>query len=192
MPPVFWYNNYEKLRAQVDELRRKFLERCKELSLNPDRILGEFTREILIRAVHESNWQEGIELDSGKTQELASCAFDELEDIAGPHLDMNKVLRFHRNSVLRLKKDGASVDELAAYNLARAYHAIVMIGWELSERQSHSVVQALRGVQRVYQNLKEKMPREAMAKVEKAFAIIDDLESTDRPVDLPIPLGQRH
>jgi hypothetical protein len=129
MASTRWYNNYDLTRREVDTLRKRFLERCNELEVDYNVVLGEFTREIISRAVQESNWQEGIEVDVGRTQVLADLAFDEIEDVVGPHLDMNKVLRFHRDSVVRLQREGAAADEIAAYNLARAHHAIVWVGF---------------------------------------------------------------
>ncbi len=35
-------------------------------------------RDHLARMVHESNWQEGVYLDFGKTKELAGAVFSEL------------------------------------------------------------------------------------------------------------------
>src|SRR5713101_6482942 len=93
-----WYKRYDELLNEVTKLRERFFARCVELELDANVVLGEFTREILARAVQESNWQEGIELDAGRTQVLANIAFDEVEDVVGPHLDMNKILRFHRDS----------------------------------------------------------------------------------------------
>ncbi len=186
MPAEVWYNNYDALRADVEELRQRFLKRCVELEINPNKVIGEFSREILIRAVHESNWQEGIELDAGRTQKLASVAFDEMEDVVGPHLDMNKVLRFHRDAVVELKRDGASVEEVATYNLARAYHAIAWIGSELAERQAASLAQALRSFQAVYKQFREKLSPEAKSKIERGFAIVDSLETADDPVNRPM------
>lgn len=186
MPPEVWYNNYDALRANVEDLRQRFLKRCGELAIDPNKVIGEFSREILIRAVHESNWQEGIELDAGRTQKLASVAFDEMEDVIGPHLDMNKVLRFHRDAVVQLKREGASVEEVATYNLARAHHAIAWVGSELAERQAASLAQALRSFQTIYEQFREKLSPEAKSKIERGFAIVDSLETNNDPVSRPM------
>ena len=181
-----WHNNYSSLRTQVEELRRRFLQRCAELAVDPNIVLGEFSREILVRAVHESNWQEGIELDAGRTQKLASAAFDDMEDVVGPHLDMNKVLRFHRDTVIRLKREGASLEEVATYNLARAHHAITWIGSELAERQALSLAQAIRGFQAIYEKFRDKLPLESKATIERGFALVDDLEAAKDSVSRPM------
>ncbi len=186
MPVEVWYNNYDAMRAKVEELRQRFLKRCQDLVVDPNRVIGEFSREIIIRAVLESNWQEGIELTAGQTQKLACAAFDEMEDVTGPHLDMNKILRFHRDAVVRLKRDGASVNELAAYNLARAHHAIAWVGSELAERQAASLAQALRSFEAVYEEFREKLSSQAKSTIERGFAIVNGLEASDDPISRPM------
>ena len=105
MPSFILKNDYENLRPKVIKLKLQLAERCSQLNVNQTQILNEFFREILIRAVHESNWQEGIELNKGRTEELSNAAFDDLEDIQGPHLDMNKILRFHRKCSSKTQRE---------------------------------------------------------------------------------------
>lgn len=190
MPGKVWYRSYDELNSQVLDLRQKFENRCKELDVGPNTVLGEFTREFLTRAVHESNWQEGLELDPGKTQELASIAFDEMEDVAGPHLDMNKLLRFHRSSVIRMKREGATTEEIGAYNLARAHHAIVWVGGELAGRQIALLGQALRNFQEYLPLFKKNASAEQLPVIENGFAILEKLESDCTPVDIPMTAPQ--
>ncbi len=180
---------------QVLTLRNQFTQRCDQLELNANLVLGEFTREFLTRAVHESNWQEGLELDPGKTQQLANIAFDEMEDVAGPHLDMNKILRFHRHSVVRMKSEGLSAEEIGAYNLARAHHAITWVGQELAGRQAAALAQALRRFKGLMADLHTSKTPEDFSKIERGFALVENLESDDSPVTIPMtapPVSQGH
>jgi fido (protein-threonine AMPylation protein) len=181
MAAEVWYRNYEAFRLQVDELRTKFVTRCTELKAEPSKVLKEFSREILIRAVHESNWQEGIELAEGKTQELALAAFDDMEDVEGPHLDMNRILRLQRDSVLALKKKGASVEEIAAYNLALAYKSITWIGSDLAGRQAMSLVKSLLELEPLFNKFKDKMPEDIRNRVTDSINLINTLKN---PVNL--------
>ncbi|MCE9520633.1 MAG: Fic family protein [Verrucomicrobia bacterium] len=90
--------------------------------------------QLIAKAVHESNWQEGVELSLGRTQELSLEAFDDLDAIKGPHLDMTKLLRIQRDEVVKLKRKKASLEEVAAYNLVFAHMAVKWIAAELNSR----------------------------------------------------------
>jgi fido (protein-threonine AMPylation protein) len=178
MASEVWYRNYEAFRLQVDDLKTKFAARCVELKVDSSKVLKEFSREILIRAVHESNWQEGIELAEGKTQELALAAFDDMEEIEGPHLDMNKILRLQRDSILGLKKKGASVEEIAAYNLALAYKSITWIGSDLAGRQALSLVKTLLDIEPMFNQFKDKIPEDLRSRLTDSMQTIHTLKGT--------------
>jgi fido (protein-threonine AMPylation protein) len=180
-----WYNNYDALRAEVEAIKANFIARCRSLKIDPVTVEGEFNREIISRAVHESNWQEGIELDQGRTQELANAAFDDIEEIAGPHLDMNKLLRIHRDTVLRFKSDSRTVEEIATFNLARAYLALQLIYSELVNRQTASLAHALKGLEPFFANVREKMPSEVVARIQRGFDIIESLTNDATPITTP-------
>ncbi len=108
---------------------------------------------------------------------------------------MNKILRFHRNAVVRMKQGGASTDEIGAYNLARAHHAISWVGSELATRQSASLAQALRKCQSLIAGIRTKVPTEALSKIEGGFALVDRLEADDSSVAVPMtapPKNQGH
>lgn len=85
--------------------------------------------------MHESNWQEGIQVEKGRTHELTDQAGELVSKIRGPHLDLDVLLRLHLDHCRTLKKDGASIAELAAFNLATAHHYIPSIAWEIVTRQ---------------------------------------------------------
>src|SRR5712691_6220772 len=82
-----WYDSYDTLRKEVDLLRDKFHDRCKQLKQEPRLILNAFSRDIIARAVFESNWQEGIEVDRGRTKELADIVFEDFDQLDIPHID---------------------------------------------------------------------------------------------------------
>ncbi len=118
----------------------KFKERCKELGSYPELVTKEIWNELIAKAVHESNWQEGLRLDEPRTEELANAAFDDLTKMVGPHLDMKGILEYQRKKVLALKKSSASEEEIGAYNLSIAYHAIQFVGHDLTNRLVASIV----------------------------------------------------
>ncbi len=186
MPSFILKNDYENLRPKVDKLKLQLAERCSQLNVNQTQILNEFFREILIRAVHESNWQEGIELNKGRTEELSNAAFDDLEDIQGPHLDMNKILRFHRDVVLKLRREKKSEEEIATYNLAKAYQSLRWISSDLASRQGTSIVQALLALKVEYEKHKDEMPLEAKAAFENAMEKVRIAREDTTPIISPL------
>lgn len=189
-----WYHNYETYKARIDELRGALAHRCGDLQIDLSKILKEFSHESLARAVYESNWQEGIELDRGKTQKLEMIAFDEVEDIIGPHLDMLKLLRFHRDSVVKMKRDGATQEEIGAYNLARAYHAVEWVGSDLATRFGAGLVKLLKQVQPLFSQFQEavvnkaakQLSSEELEVVQRGFAIVENLERDKSPMWIPM------
>ena len=89
-PP--WYERYDDLRREVDERREVFRERCRALGTTLRDTSPELLKELIARAVHESNWQEGLYLDEPRTRELTDEAFDNLPPIEGPHLDLESLI----------------------------------------------------------------------------------------------------
>lgn len=187
-----WYKNYEYYKNEVENRRLEFKERCEQLHLNKNKIIGEFTREFVARAVHESNWHEGLELGHGKTQQFAGIAFDEVKNIAGPHLDMKSVLAFHRKSVARLIKDGSTTEEIGAYNLARAYHAVAWIGTDLATRHAVFIVKSLSDRHKsLLSEIKtdffdSQIGSKPMTEIELGCSLIDELGLDRREISIPI------
>src|SRR5688572_4307002 len=85
MPSIPWYGRYDDIRQEVEESQASFQERCRVLGTDPDTAIAEVWRELIARAVHESNWQEGVYLDEPRTRELTDEALDNLPVIKGPH-----------------------------------------------------------------------------------------------------------
>ena len=83
---------YEDLRGRVGRLKSQFTGQCELLGIDPNRAVAEIWKDIVIRAVHESNWQEGIAVERGRTREVAMHVFDDLDGIVGPHLDFSTIL----------------------------------------------------------------------------------------------------
>src|SRR5207247_807535 len=54
--------------------------------------------------------------------------------IRGPHLDLNGLLDSHKADVLALRQKKTSADEIATYNLARAFKALFWIKQEVENR----------------------------------------------------------
>ena len=65
MKHVPWYRKYPELKSRVEELMAQFVSRCEEVGADPDIALSEHWRTTAIRAVQESNWQEGIYVEPG-------------------------------------------------------------------------------------------------------------------------------
>lgn len=189
-----WYRNYDEYNTRVSELRGALMVRCAELQLDYAKVLNEFGRESLARAVHESNWQEGIELDAGKTQKLEMIAFDEIEDVIGPHLDMNKVLRFHRDAVVKMKRNGVTQEEIGAYNLARAHHAIEWVGSDLASRFAAGLAQLIKQLHGALPN--ERLQPEALnpdqrlgkvaIELQRVVGLIENLEKDESAIWMPM------
>lgn len=123
MAQKVWYSNYSHLREQVRALKLEFSENCKRLGIAEITAMQDYSNMIIAQAVHESNWQEGIELEKGKTKKFAKMAFDEFEDMAMSAIDMNKLMKLHQKFVAKLFKGGAKEEEVGAYNLAMAHKA---------------------------------------------------------------------
>jgi fido (protein-threonine AMPylation protein) len=122
-----WYDAYDQHQAEVLALREQYHARCKELGADPKTINEAVRREMVARIVHESNMQEDLYLDAGRTKELAEAVFDDPIGISGPHLDLKAIVSAHREKVIRMMQAGASHEEVAAYNLSRAHEAIKWI-----------------------------------------------------------------
>ncbi|MBN1435743.1 MAG: Fic family protein [Sedimentisphaerales bacterium] len=184
-----WYTKYSALTDRVGELKCQFISRCNELGVGPSVVSGEVWHDIAARAVHESNWQEGIFVDRGKTKELALYVFGELDKISGPHLDIDKLIEHHKRYVVALKRKKIPIDEIAAYNLSAAHMGVSWIGEELSKRQAASLVYALEQFRAVIQEKGVEMPPDDMEKVHRGFEIVDDLLADNTHPAAPIIEG---
>jgi fido (protein-threonine AMPylation protein) len=186
-----WYRQYADLSRHVRELRDHFIERCKILGVHPNRVLSEVWKEIVVRAVQESNWQEGIYVEPGRTQELALHVFGDLTGVAGPHLDFERILEDHKRRVVALKRKKLSIEEIGAYNLSAAHLAITWIGEELARRQTASLAYAVRQFQDLFAKGRVKLPQEAkeLGAIQRGFDIVDDLLDSTQEVRAPITGG---
>ncbi len=181
-----WYLKYDELHKEILDLKDEFRDRCLYLSVDPNKVFEEVRREIIARIVHESNWQEGLYLDQGRTQELADVVFEELAGIEGPHIDMNGIVEAHRNRVLKFKRKGLSVEELASYNLSFAHVTLNWIAIELSDRQVASLIHALNSFKEIYSQHKQQMPVESKRTIERGFEIVEQLKSNGSAVYGPL------
>lgn len=130
-----WFQRYPELREELLEVKGKYIERCEELGVSYRELSPELWSEFISRAVHESNWQEGIQVEKGRTHELTDQAGELVSQMRGPHVDLGRRLREHLKHCKKLTKDGISVEELAAFNLATAHHCIPLIVWEIVTRR---------------------------------------------------------
>jgi fido (protein-threonine AMPylation protein) len=168
-----WYESYDTLRKEVDLVRDKFHDRCKQLKQEPKAILNAFSRDIIARAVFESNWQEGIEVDRGRTKELADIVFEDFDQLDAPHLDFARILNHHRKQVIELKRNGVPENELAAYNLAAAHRSLWWIVSELAEREIASLASALKGIEKVFAEQPNGIPDALRRSMEDGLEVIN-------------------
>jgi len=178
-----WYAAYGPLSEELEAIRQAFSDRCKELSKDPAEILSASSRDIIARVVFESNWQEGIQLDQGKTKELADLVFEDFDKLSTPHVDFAAVLNHHRKQVIRLKRKRATMDELAAYNLSGTHHALGWIANELMNRECASLAVGIRKFEVDYKNHKDKIPAAGQKAIEEGFALVKRLsENSTHPI----------
>lgn len=179
MAPVstrsIWYRSYPALQQELADLRASFDARCKELSRSPQAVLEQASRDIVARIVYESNWQEGIHLDQGRTKELAEIVFEDFDAISTPHVDFASVLNHHRKQVVRLKRQRTSIEELAAYNLSAAHRSLTWVEEEILNRQCASLASALQQFEKIYRSNKDKFASEQHASFERAFELVRQL-----------------
>lgn len=138
-----WYSDYNALRDEVASLKDIVSKRCDDLGQAANSIILAFRRDLVARTVRESNWQEGIELDLGRTQQLAEVDFQDLRFPGNNRLDLNALASSHRDDVLAMKRTGHSPNEIATVSLARAHKLLEWIGHELCTRQVASILQVL-------------------------------------------------
>lgn len=184
-----WYRQYNELSSEVARLRSQFRQECERLEQSPRVVLAEFGRDLTARIVHESNWQEGIYLERGRTRELSDFVFDQLDRIEGPHLDMEHILEVHRESVVSLKNEGASLDDLAALNLSRAHLVLLQIHAEMMTRLNAMLAQALRKFVPHHIQAKASTGDESLADLRDVFQMIEDSTRSASPAYGPLTHG---
>jgi fido (protein-threonine AMPylation protein) len=176
-----WYDSYDTLREDLRLLRDKFNDRCRQLKQEPRIILKAFSRDIIARAVFESNWQEGIEVDRGRTKELVDIVFEDFEQFDDPHLDFARILNHHRKQVIALKRKRVPENELAAYNLSAAHRALEWIMTELIHRSTASLAFALKGLEKHFAQVANSVPTEARRRIEGGFETIKEMTDDPNP-----------
>jgi len=130
-----WYKNSESLKSTVSDLRLKFEGRCRELGLSPFGLQSEIWADLIARAVHESNWQEGIELDEPRTREIVFEVF-QLDAIQHtPAIDISAILGRQRRVINEMRRHARSVEEIATFNLACAHTCIKAIIEDVQYRE---------------------------------------------------------
>jgi len=68
MKQKVWYETYDEISSEITNLKNQLNDRCRQLGVSPSDVLSEIQNDVIARAVHESNWQEGIYLDEGRTR----------------------------------------------------------------------------------------------------------------------------
>lgn len=157
------------------------------MEVDPNTAVSEVWQDIVVRSVHESNWQEGIFVDRGKTRELALHVFEQLDKVAGPHLDMDHITEGHKRRVVALKRKSASADEIAVCNLSAAHMAVTWIGGELAQRQAASLMYAIKRFENVMD--KVSVPPAEREKIDRGFELVDEFLNSDSKLPAPITGG---
>ena len=178
-----WYLRYSEHKAAVEEKQRAFAQRARELGKDERALVTDVTRELLIRAVHESNWQEGVRLDEGTTQRMAGEAFDALPEVLGPHLDMDAYVEEHRKRILTLDRNGASTEMIAAFNLTTAHAVLRHIQSDLFLRRAAHNGTNLRSLTDASLNGLEQSARET---VEAGLEAISFLAAAKHKLEYPL------
>ena len=129
-----WYSNYDGLKEGLAAVRLRFFETCKEKELEENAVIAGFYRDLTAKAVYESNWQEGVKLERGKTQRFSNMAFDEIGTFTGPSLDLDAILKIHQKLVRGIFKKGGSMEEVGAFNLASSYTYMTAIRAEMARK----------------------------------------------------------
>jgi fido (protein-threonine AMPylation protein) len=184
--PKLWYSSYSSLRQELNDLRDSFVRRCGELSLDPDTVLEQVSRDIIARIVFESNWQEGIHLDRGRTKELAQIVFEDFDSLPTPHVDFTSVLNYHRQQVLALKRKHATREELAAYNLSVAHRALTWVLVELANREIATLGAAVKSFEAIWHANKNNMPPETQKVIERGFQALEKISNDPRKIWAPL------
>ncbi|QSQ14863.1 Fic family protein [Myxococcus landrumensis] len=166
-----WYRSLGEIQTEIEDLRIAFNNRCSELGRSSIEVRQDYYRDSIARIVHESNWQEGIELELGRTKALANEAFERIVFAGGPHLDVEAALGVHAQAVREKKAAKVSVEELAAYNLSATHHYMAIVVVECMLRNTARVVLQLR------QMNKEAESKASLMLEERAFG--DALKALD-------------
>ncbi len=184
-PP--WYYNYEQKLAAVREAKSSFHARCTELGIQPVAVMLSYTKEIVAAAVHESNWQEGVEVSLGRTRELSDVVFADFSPSKNPGLDIDWILQNHRERVLKAKRQGISEDDLVALNLSATYRAIEWLLIDIQTRYNAILA-------RLLDTLLAALPKEALSgaseAIERGKRASADLFGS-QPLPFPVTHGVR-
>lgn len=186
MTALPWYQRYDELRQEVEDKKNEFETRCAFYSVDPKVVLREIWIEIIARAVHESNWQEGLYLDEMRTRELVDIVFNEPIGIQGPHLDIQRIVDAHRNTIIKFKRNNASVEEIATFNLSLAHRALELVGQELAFRQAASLVYSLHQFKNISESLKEEIPSTLREMLESPDGLLQKLLLSTHPTYWPL------
>lgn len=180
-----WYETYSSVVTRVDSAKAKFRDRCEQLGKRSEALLSEFQKDLLARTVRESNWQEGIELELGRTRELAEIAMDDLRFPEDGRLDIESIAEIHRSQVLELKRSGASSEEVATLSLARAHLLLKWIAQELAFRQTASLAHVLKQCGTILKR-QDAAGAELPESVKRGLQVVERLQSVPSPAYGPL------
>lgn len=181
-----WYSSYALLATEVADAKTAFHKRCNELGHAADRSVAEFHRDLVARTVRESNWQEGVELEIGRTRELAALAMDDLRFEDDARLDLEGIVDAHRQRIVQLKRQRASAEEIATMSLARAHVVLQWIARELSSRQAASLAVSLKEAEGIFSKRQQQDGMTIPPEMVKGFELVRSLQQDQTPVYGPL------
>ncbi|MFA6134881.1 MAG: Fic family protein [Phycisphaerae bacterium] len=185
-----WYYDYEEKVAAVAEAKCGFRRRCTELELEPVAVMLGYTKEIVASAVHESNWQEGVEVSIGRTRELADVIFADFQTGLTPGLDLGWMLENHRKLVLTLKNKGISENDLITLNLSAAYKAVTWLLMDIQTRYNAILAKLVEKLAKAFPGDLPPEAKNALAEGRRAAAAMFTNEALPFPVTNEIKTGE--
>jgi len=186
MPNIPWYRKYDELQNQVLEAKKQFQDKCKTLGADPNKVFGEVRTDIIARIVHESNWQEGLFLNQGRTKELADAVFEALSAIEGPHIDMDWIVDGHKKQVVKLKRKRLSVEEIASYNLSSAHIFLALLADELDQRTLALAIKCLNIIKESHPEVRRIVNAQLKREVGVGFEFTDKVLSSNEDPLVPL------
>ncbi len=119
-----WFRRYEEYKLELAELRERYKIRCIELGGDFRLLTHDQWDQFISIAVRESNLQEGIKLERGRSAELTDVAHEFMSRVEGPYLKLDDFAQDHEQVVSELVRNGNTNDEIAAFNLSTAHRLL--------------------------------------------------------------------
>jgi len=188
-PDVPWYRGFSSLLDELEVLRLRISDRATQLGMNFHVLVSFFQRDLIARVVHESNWQEGIQVPLGRTRELSDILFDSVHAVPEGRLDLAAIVESHRALVIHQQKRGATVEEIAAINLSRAHLALYWIYMECVMRRTGAAHHEIRSLKERLKSFGTRLG------IDQSFVdtseVVEKATKLNTPLNLPLKTNAR-